>query len=301
MGDGRYGMERTARAVRPIPLARRERTSVGVRHVRRRLGAQDAAPESARIRRQTAQAAGRLPRRLPVRGLADRRSELRLADLARPGTEDAGRGGAVELRLLKALDHEAHEQALGNEADDRNEAGELRLAEWALLAGLRQAVLAGELRMCVEHDSCSFLVGVRSLSRRIRGRSRRRGGIPQVACQRRASATKYGGQTRFSIGPGGTARGRGSTRRQTGTRAAGACKRGGTEGRGVTVGVAVSLAVSPLVSLAIAERDPVALRQPVERAAMDAEELGGQLLVPPRLLQRAPEVIPDHRLEAQAR
>src|SRR5262245_6961243 len=69
----------------------------------------------------------------------------------------------------------------------------------------------------------------------------------------------------------------------------------------VTVGVTVRRAVSASASLALAGGDSVPLRQSVERAPMDAEELSGELLVPPRLFQDPAQMASDHLVEAQRR
>lgn len=73
----------------------------------------------------------------------------------------------------------------------------------------------------------------------------------------------------------------------------------GEEVQDVRVCVAIPLAVSPLASLSVPEGDPVPLRQPIEGAPVDAEELSGELLVPPCLLQHAAEVASYRRPERQ--
>ena len=73
----------------------------------------------------------------------------------------------------------------------------------------------------------------------------------------------------------------------------------GEEVQDVRVCVAIPLAVSPLASLSLPEGDPVPLRQPIEGAPVDAEELSGELLVPPCLLQHAAKVASYRRPEGQ--
>src|SRR3989442_4882538 len=76
------------------------------------------------------------------------------------------------------------------------------------------------------------------------------------------------------------------------------------EVRTVSSRVAPGRGVSGPSSLALGallQRNSVALGQPIERAAMDAEKRSGDLLVPPRLPQHAANVAPHHLLEAQGR
>src|SRR5206468_6854448 len=55
------------------------------------------------------------------------------------------------------------------------------------------------------------------------------------------------------------------------------------------------------IGLALAQADPVALRQAIERAAVDPEELGRELLVPARLAQHAADVAGHDAAQAQRR
>src|SRR5215470_15544968 len=55
------------------------------------------------------------------------------------------------------------------------------------------------------------------------------------------------------------------------------------------------------IRLALAQADPVALGQAIERAAMDSEELGGELLVPARLAQHPADVAGHDAAQAQRR
>src|SRR5215472_278208 len=71
------------------------------------------------------------------------------------------------------------------------------------------------------------------------------------------------------------------------------------EDRSVRSRVAEPLAVSAFASLALFEANAVTLRQAIQRAAMDAEKLRGELLVPARLLQDATHMSPDDVLEAE--
>jgi len=54
-----------------------------------------------------------------------------------------------------------------------------------------------------------------------------------------------------------------------------------------------SAGVRPSVSLALVEGNPVSLGETVEGAAVDAEELGGKLLVPPGMPQHPADVSRD--------
>src|SRR5262249_53117640 len=54
-------------------------------------------------------------------------------------------------------------------------------------------------------------------------------------------------------------------------------------------------------SVSLAEGDAVPLGQTIERAAVDSEELRGELLVPPRLLEDAAHVAGDDVAQAQWR
>ena len=59
-----------------------------------------------------------------------------------------------------------------------------------------------------------------------------------------------------------------------------------------------------LISLApivLAQADPVPLRQAIERAAVDSEKLGGELLVPARLAQHTTDVTGHDAAQAQRR
>src|SRR4029077_2493544 len=55
------------------------------------------------------------------------------------------------------------------------------------------------------------------------------------------------------------------------------------------------------VGSALAQADPVSLRQPVERAAVNAEELRRELLVPTRLAQYPADVTRHDAAQAQRR
>src|SRR5262249_46292842 len=55
------------------------------------------------------------------------------------------------------------------------------------------------------------------------------------------------------------------------------------------------------IGLALAQTDPVALRQPIERSAVNAEQLRRQLLVPARLTQDAPDMTGHDSAQAQRR
>lgn len=66
-------------------------------------------------------------------------------------------------------------------------------------------------------------------------------------------------------------------------------------------GVARRRGVRRSASLVLTERDPVSLGQPIEGAAVDAEQLSGELLVPPGLPQHAADVRGDDFPEAQRR
>src|SRR5215470_8594958 len=55
------------------------------------------------------------------------------------------------------------------------------------------------------------------------------------------------------------------------------------------------------IRLALAQADSVALGQAIERAAMDSEELGGELLVPARLAQHPADVASHDAAQAQRR
>src|SRR2546428_2416338 len=61
-----------------------------------------------------------------------------------------------------------------------------------------------------------------------------------------------------------------------------------------------SVSLAP-VTLALAQADPVPFGQPVEGPPVNAEQLGGKLLVPSRLPQDAVDVAADNPAEAQRR
>src|SRR5262249_58498859 len=81
----------------------------------------------------------------------------------------------------------------------------------------------------------------------------------------------------------------------------GVARTGVAKGWGVTACVTGPPAVSRLVSLAFVPGNAVPLRQPIECASMNPEQLGGELLVPARLHQDTTEMVSDHVLETQGR